>query len=145
MKPLRALFPVLALIGVAPLVTPAAAQQPAQAPAPPPITMKQIKPDVWAALGGAGGNVTIIVGKTSVIVVDAKQTEPGAKDLLAEVAKVTPKPVKTAIIDGEVVVEGAGGVPSFPALQDALATGGAMSITLSICSTTRAGICASCR
>jgi bifunctional non-homologous end joining protein LigD len=54
-------------------------------------------------------------------------------------------PVKTAIIDGEVVVEGAGGVPSFPALQDALATGGAMSITLSICSTTRAGICASCR
>jgi cyclase len=113
-KPLRAAFPVLALIGIAALVTPATAQQPAQAPAPPPITMKQIKPDVWAALGGAGGNVTIIVGKTSVIVVDAKQTEPGAKDLLAEVAKVTPKPVKTAIIthsDGDHV----NGLVAFPA------------------------------
>src|SRR4029078_7340172 len=49
-------------------------------------------------LGGAGGNVTVIVGQTSVIVVDAKQTEPGAKDLLAEIAKITPKPVKTALI-----------------------------------------------
>jgi cyclase len=66
--------------------------------APPPLTMKMLKPDVWAALGGAGGNSTIIIGKTSVIVVDAKQTEAGAKDLLAEIAKITPKPVKTAII-----------------------------------------------
>jgi len=115
MKAPRAAFPVIALMSVVvPLVTPAAAQQPAQAPAPPPITMKQIKPDVWAALGGAGGNVTIIVGKTSVIVVDAKQTEPGAKDLLAEVAKITPKPVKTAIIthsDGDHV----NGLVAFPA------------------------------
>ena len=66
--------------------------------APPPITMKMLKPDVWAGLGGAGGNSTIIIGKTSVIVVDAKQTEAGAKDLLAEIGKITPKPVKTAII-----------------------------------------------
>ena len=75
--------------------------------------MKQVKPDVWAALGGAGGNVTVIVGKTSVIVVDAKQTEPGAKDLLAEIAKITPKPVKTAIIthsDGDHV----NGLAAFP-------------------------------
>src|SRR5262247_3180693 len=113
MKALRALFPIFAIIGVA-AVMPAAAQQPAQAPAPPPITMKQLKPNVWAALGGAGGNVTIIVGQTGVIVVDAKQTEPGAKDLLAEIAKVTPKPVKTAIIthsDGDHV----NGLVAFPA------------------------------
>src|SRR5215813_4548189 len=66
--------------------------------APPPITMKMLKPDVWAGLGGAGGNSTIIIGKTGVIVVDAKQTEAGAKDLLAQIAKITPKPVTTAII-----------------------------------------------
>ena len=71
----------LALTGLA---APALAQQRPQAP--PPITMKQLKPDVWAGLGGAGGNSTIIIGKTSVIVVDAKQTEAGAKDLLAEIA-----------------------------------------------------------
>jgi cyclase len=66
--------------------------------APPPITMKMLKPDVWAGLGGAGGNSTIIIAKTSVIVVDAKQTEAGAKDLLAQIAKITPKPVKTVFI-----------------------------------------------
>src|SRR6266699_3388919 len=91
---------------------PVAAQAP-QPQAPPPITMKQLKPDVYAAIGGAGGNSTIIIGKTSVIVVDAKQTEPGAKDLLAEIAKITPKPVKTAIIthsDGDHV----NGLAAFP-------------------------------
>ena len=114
MKSLRLLSPVLILAGFGTLPSTAAAQQPAQAPAPPPITIKQLKPNVWAALGGAGGNVTIIVGQTSVIVVDAKQTEPGAKDLLAEIAKLTPKPVKTAIIthsDGDHV----NGLVAFPA------------------------------
>src|SRR5262245_37859605 len=114
MKSLSLSTPVLILAGFGTLATSAAAQQPAQAPAPPPVAMKQIKPNIWAALGGAGGNVTIIVGQSSVIVVDAKQTEPGAKDLLAEIAKVTPKPVKTAIIthsDGDHV----NGLVAFPA------------------------------
>jgi cyclase len=108
----RTLSTGLAVVACAALATSVPAQQPPQAP--PPITMKQLKPDVWAALGGAGGNVTIIVGKTSVIVVDAKQTEPGAKDLLAEIAKITPKPVGTAIIthsDGDHV----NGLVAFPA------------------------------
>src|SRR5262245_46583499 len=88
------------------------AQQPPQTP--PAINMKMLKPDVWAGLGGSGGNSTIIVGKTGVIVVDAKQTEAGAKSLLAEIAKVTPKPVTTAIIthsDGDHV----NGLVAFPA------------------------------
>ena len=42
----------------------------AQQPPPPPLTMKQLTPGVWVGLGGAGGNSTIIIGKTSVIVVD---------------------------------------------------------------------------
>jgi glyoxylase-like metal-dependent hydrolase (beta-lactamase superfamily II) len=60
--------------------------------------MKQLKPDVWAGIGGSGGNSTIIIGRTGVIVVDAKQTEAGAKDLLAEIAKITPKPVTTVFL-----------------------------------------------
>ena len=66
----------LGLVAVAPAM--------AQAPPPPPLTMKQLKPDVWVGLGGAGGNSTIIIGRTSVIIVDAKTNEAGAKDLLAE-------------------------------------------------------------
>jgi cyclase len=69
----------------------------AQAPIQP-VMMKQLKPDVWAGLGGSGGNSTIYIGKSSVIVVDAKQTEAGAKDLLAEIAKITPKPVTTVFL-----------------------------------------------
>jgi glyoxylase-like metal-dependent hydrolase (beta-lactamase superfamily II) len=105
-KILRASFAALAL---AALADSAVAQQP-----PPTLTMKQLKPDVWVGLGGAGGNSTIIIGKTGVIVVDAKQTEAGAKDLLAEIAKITPKPVTTAIIthsDGDHV----NGLVAFPA------------------------------
>ena len=109
MKHSRALFVGLAVaVGLASFTF---AQQAPQAPAP--ITMKMLKPDVWAGLGGAGGNSTIIIGKTGVIVVDAKQTEAGAKDLLAQIAKITPKPVTTAIIthsDGDHV----NGLVAFP-------------------------------
>src|ERR1700722_4369075 len=90
LKIVRFTLGALALSGLA---APAMAQQP-----PPPLTMKQLKPDVWAGLGGAGGNSTIIIGKTGVIVVDAKQTAAGAKELLAQIAKITPKPVTTVII-----------------------------------------------
>jgi glyoxylase-like metal-dependent hydrolase (beta-lactamase superfamily II) len=107
----------------------------AQAPIQP-VNMKQLKPDVWAGLGGSGGNSTIYIGKTSVIVVDAKQTEAGAKDLLAEIGKITPKPVTTVFLthsDGDHV----NGLVAYPAnvkvishennkkeLQAALAAGG---------------------
>src|SRR5215475_3886805 len=110
MRHSKALFVGLAVaVGLASFTF---AQQAPQAPAP--ITMKMLKPDVWAGLGGAGGNSTIIIGKTGVIVVDAKQTEAGAKNLLAEIAKITPKPVTTAIIthsDGDHV----NGLVAFPA------------------------------
>ena len=102
----------LAMVVCGALAISGTAQQ--ASPAPPPITMKMLKPDVWAGIGGAGGNSTIIIGKTGVIVVDAKQTEAGAKDLLAEIAKITPKPVTTAIIthsDGDHV----NGLVAFPA------------------------------
>src|SRR5438309_1414810 len=128
----------LKVLGVVVLValgaTSAMAQQPPAAP--PALTMKQLKPDVWAGLGGAGGNSTIIIGKTGVIVVDAKQTEAGAKDLLSEIAKITPKPVTTVILthsDGDHV----NGLVAYPPgvkiiahendkkeLQAALAAGG---------------------
>src|SRR5437016_14631083 len=89
-----------------------------------------------AASGCTGCNSTVIVGRTSVVVVDAKQTEAGAKDLLAQIAKITPKPVTTVILthsDGDHV----NGLVAYPAgiriiahennkkeLQAALAAGG---------------------
>src|SRR5436305_6623606 len=109
MSHLKTRLGLVVVVGLAALAPSAIAQQP-----PPTLTMKQLKPDVWVGIGGAGGNSTIIIGKTGVIVVDAKQTEAGAKDLLAEIAKITPKPVTTAIIthsDGDHV----NGLVAFPA------------------------------
>lgn len=81
---------------------------------PPPLSVKQLKPDVYWTQGGAGGNTGIIVGKDGVIVIDAKTTPASAKEMLAEIAKITPKPVTTVIVthsDGDHV----NGLAAFPA------------------------------
>ncbi len=84
----------------------------AQAPAPAPFTTHQLKPNVYWIEGG-GGNSGVIVGKNGVIVVDAKTTAAGGKELLDDIAKITPKPVTTVIethSDGDHV----NGVAAFP-------------------------------
>lgn len=85
----------------------------AQAPAPAPFMTHQLKPNVYWVEGG-GGNSTVIIGDKGVIVVDAKTTPAGGKELLDDIAKITPKPVTTVILthsDGDHV----NGLASFPA------------------------------
>jgi cyclase len=84
-----------------------------QAPAPAPFMTHQLKPNVYWVEGG-GGNSTVIIGDKGVIVVDAKTTPAGGKELLDDIAKITPKPVTTVILthsDGDHV----NGLASFPA------------------------------
>jgi len=85
----------------------------AQAPAPAPFMTHQLKPNVYWLEGG-GGNSGVIIGDKGVIVVDAKTTAAGGKELLEDIAKITPKPVTTVILthsDGDHV----NGLASFPA------------------------------
>jgi cyclase len=87
----------------------AGAQQPA-----PPLKVTKIKDNVYWAQGGVGSNDGIIVGTTGVIVVDTKTTADSEKEVIAEIAKITPKTVNTAIIthsDGD----HANGLAAFPA------------------------------
>ena len=80
---------------------------------PTPLTVTKIKDNVYWARGGAGSNDGIIVGKTAVILVDTKTTVDSEKDVIAEIAKITPLPVTTAIIthsDGDHV----NGLAAFP-------------------------------
>jgi cyclase len=87
----------------------AAAQQQA-----PPLKVTKIKDNVYWAQGGVGSNDGIIVGTTGVIVVDTKTTPDSEKEVIAEIAKITPKTVNTAIIthsDGD----HANGLAAFPA------------------------------
>jgi glyoxylase-like metal-dependent hydrolase (beta-lactamase superfamily II) len=86
-----------------------AAAQPA---APAPFVTHQLKPNVYWIEGG-GGNSGVIIGDKSVIVIDAKTSAAGGKELLEDVAKITPKPVTTVIethSDGDHI----NGLVSFP-------------------------------
>jgi cyclase len=90
-----------------------ASAQPQLPPAPAPFTAHQLKPNVYWIEGG-GGNSGVIVGDKGVIVVDAKTTAAGGKELLDDIAKITPKPVTTVILthsDGDHV----NGLAAFPA------------------------------
>lgn len=85
----------------------------AQGPAPAPFMTHQLKSNVYWVEGG-GGNSGVIIGDKGVIVVDAKTTPQGGKELLDNIAKITPKPVTTVILthsDGDHV----NGLASFPA------------------------------
>jgi cyclase len=63
-----------------------------------PLNVTKINGNVYWAQGGAGSNNGIIVGTTGVIVVDTKTTPDSEKEVIAEIAKITPKAVNTAII-----------------------------------------------
>lgn len=84
----------------------------AQAPPPAPFMTHQLTQNVYWVEGG-GGNSGVIIGEKGVIVVDAKTTAAGGKELLESIAKITPKPVTTVILthsDGDHV----NGLASFP-------------------------------
>jgi cyclase len=84
----------------------------AQAPPAAPFVPHQLKPNVYWIEGG-GGNSTVIVGNTGVIVVDVKVSKAGGAELLADIAKITPKPVTTVILthsDGDHI----NGLAAFP-------------------------------
>jgi glyoxylase-like metal-dependent hydrolase (beta-lactamase superfamily II) len=90
------------------LATAAMAQQ-----QPAPLKVANIKGNVYWTQGGAGGNTGIIVGNSGVIVVDTKTTVDSSKEVQAEIAKITPKPVDTIILthsDGDHV----NGLAAFP-------------------------------
>jgi cyclase len=79
---------------------------------PQPFMVHQLKPNVYWVEGG-GGNSGVIVGNNGVIVIDTKTSAAGGAELLADVAKITPKPVTTVILthsDGDHV----NGLQSFP-------------------------------
>ena len=78
------------------------ASQPSQSqtaqPQAPPFAIKQIGKGVYAAISGrAGGNTGFIIGDNSVLVVDTFISQTPARDLLAEIRKITNLPVKYVI------------------------------------------------
>src|SRR5690348_13730793 len=89
------------------LFVPAAAGAQQQA-----LSVQQLTSDVYVVTGG-GGNSGVVIGADGVVVIDAKTSPESGKALLAEIAKLTPKPVTDVILthsDGDHV----NGLASFP-------------------------------
>ena len=103
---------VLALLAAASLTVSAAAQQPSRpapgttparpagaapprSPLPPPEPIEHIKDNVYKIFGG-GGNTLVVVQQDGVVLVDTKLPDNGPA-IVAEVKKVTDKPVKLII------------------------------------------------
>ena len=66
-----------------------------------PLVVTKLKDNLYFAKGGPAGNdpnVGFVVGETSVVVVDNKNRADAEQALLAEIAKITPKPAKTVIL-----------------------------------------------
>ena len=61
----------------------------AQGPPPAPFMTHQLSQNVYWVEGG-GGNSGVIIGDKGVIVVDAKTTAAGGKELLESIAKILP-------------------------------------------------------
>jgi glyoxylase-like metal-dependent hydrolase (beta-lactamase superfamily II) len=100
-----------ALLSFLSLVLPAAAA--AQGMAPAPLSVHPLTPTVYWIEGG-GGNSGVIVGEHSVIVIDAKMTPTGGRQLLDCIAAITPKPVTTVLLTHS-DMDHVNGLAAFPA------------------------------
>ena len=84
----------------------------AQAPQQQALTVHKLKDNVYWLEGG-GGNTGVIIGTNGVVIVDAKTTAANGQQIVAEVAKLTPKPITHVILthsDGD----HANGLAGFP-------------------------------
>lgn len=90
------------LIGAAAVAgLPAMASAQQTAPAALTFELKQIGPNVYAAIDGpqgkSGSNAGFVIGDDAVLVVDSFSNVDAAAALLAEIRKLTPKPVKYVV------------------------------------------------
>jgi cyclase len=97
----------------------AVAQQPQQGQQPAPLVVHDLKDDAktltipiyW--IEGGGGNTGVIVGQNGVVVIDTKTTAAAGKEIIDDIAKITPKPITHVMLthsDGDHV----NGLASFP-------------------------------
>jgi len=89
----------------------------AQQQEPAPVKAAQVKGNIYEVKGGRGANAAFFIGEKEVLVIDAKMTEESAKQMIAEIKKLTSNPLKYVILthsDGDHV----NGLVGFP--QDAI-------------------------
>ena len=59
----------------------------------PAISVQNVKGNIYQIKDGMGANAGFFVGEKEVLVIDAKMTEDTAKQMIAEIKKLTPNPI----------------------------------------------------
>ena len=101
----------IVLAAVVAVAAPASAQN---RPPPPPLAVHPLRGGVYWLEGGGLGNTGFVIGDKGVVVIDAQRSTDAAVKVLAEIAKVTPKPVDNVIVT-HADPDHIGGLPAFPA------------------------------
>ncbi len=94
----------------------------AETPAADPFTLKQIAPGVYAAIDGphgrSGSNAGFVIGDDGVLVIDSFFDPDATKALVADIHKLTPKPIRYVVnthyhvdhVGGDAVLRAAGAI-----------------------------------
>jgi glyoxylase-like metal-dependent hydrolase (beta-lactamase superfamily II) len=104
------IFGILILSGL-PIRTSAIILQ--QQTTPPPIKIENIRDNIFLIKGGSGANCYFLAGNKTNLLFDAKMTPNSMREMLAEIQKVSPRPLSIVILthsDGDHV----NGLPGLP-------------------------------
>ena len=95
----RALAYVVLCFVLLGLFSPTSAQQPTSRQAQPPkqevlpVSVQNVKGNIYQVKGGMGANTGFFIGEKEVLTIDTKMTEDSAKQMVAEIKKLTPNPI----------------------------------------------------
>ena len=64
---------------------------------PPPVRLQMIAPSLYEVLDGAGSRSGVYLGATAAVVIDAKMDKKSVDQTVAEIAKLTDKPIRYLI------------------------------------------------
>ncbi len=59
-----------------------------------PVSVQNVKGNIYQVKGGMGANTGFFVGEKEVLIIDAKMTEDAAEQMIAEIKKLTPNPIR---------------------------------------------------
>ena len=80
---------------------------------PAPIKVIPVKGNIYEVIGGRGANAGFFIGEKEVLLIEAKMDKKSAQEMIAEIKKLTPKPIKYVVLthsDGD-HVNGLNGFP----------------------------------
>jgi len=60
----------------------------------PPVTLEKISDHLFQVLGGQGANGGVFIGDDGILVIDSKMTEESVEQTIAEIRKISDKPIK---------------------------------------------------